>query len=95
MLNNFKFDTIVGMVLDDTYNCAVFEERVFSTYPRRRVYISCTMLMLDLKQKRWAIYTIRVSCAYLFMPMQKVLGSLLYLLLVYKIRVVLEKRSYF
>jgi hypothetical protein len=51
MINNFKFDTIVGMIVDDTYYYREYEERVFSTYPTRRVYISCTMLMLGLKQK--------------------------------------------
>lgn len=50
MINNFKFDTKVGMVVDDTYYYKEYE-RVFSTYPTRRVYISYTMLMLGLKQK--------------------------------------------
>lgn len=36
MLNNFKFDTIVGMVLDDTYNCAVFEEKSVFYIPKEK-----------------------------------------------------------
>ena len=61
MINNFKFDTIVGIIVDDTYYYGEYEGRVFSTYPRRRVYISCTTLMLELKQKWGAVYIIRVS----------------------------------
>jgi hypothetical protein len=32
MINNFKFDTIVSMVVDDTKEFEEYEEKVFSTY---------------------------------------------------------------
>jgi hypothetical protein len=32
MINNFKFDTIVSMVVDDAKEFEEYEEKVFSTY---------------------------------------------------------------
>ena len=36
MLNNIKLGTTCGMVVNETKYCNEYEERVFSTYPRRK-----------------------------------------------------------
>ena len=44
MINNIRFDTIVGMIVDDAYYYREYDESMFSTYLRKRFYMLSTML---------------------------------------------------
>ena len=79
MLNNIKLGTTCGMVVNETKYCNEYEERVFSTYPRRKFICRYSANPKAQAQESvcvcicvWGGSTLRVVLAYLLMHMQQV-----------------------
>jgi hypothetical protein len=88
MVTNFKFNIIVGMVVDKNL-CGKCEERVFIYTPGEGLHI---MFSANAKaQAKVGGIPLRILQAYLFMPIQQVLRYfLLYLLLVKRMKLCLN-----
>ena len=80
MLNNIKLGTTCGMVVNETKYCNEYEERVFSTYPRRKFICRYSANPKAQAQESVCVCvyvfgggsTLRVVLAYLLMHMQQV-----------------------